>query len=77
MPVRASSSGLRLNDELPFVSAALVDVGNARNGAQQRLDRVFLNFAQLEQLLRLACGFCCRAGLVGDVVVKNFAQDRC
>jgi hypothetical protein len=38
----------RLNDELPLVAATFVDIGDARNCAQQRLDCIFLNLVQLE-----------------------------
>src|SRR6266699_3597649 len=62
-----------VNDVLPFVSAAFIDVRNARNDSQQRFDCIFLKFVQLGQLLLDRFGFW-RAGLVGNVVVKNFAQ---
>ena len=66
--------GLGLNDELLFVAAALVDFGDARHGAEQRLDDVFLDFAQLDQLLQFRRRFVRRIGAVLDVVVKNFAE---
>ena len=66
--------GLGLNDELLFVSAALVDFGDARHGAQQRLDDVFLDFAQLDQLLQFRRRFVRRVGTVVDVVVEDFAK---
>ena len=66
--------GLGLDDELLFVAAALVDFGDARHGAQQRLDDVFLDFAQLHQLLQLGRRLVRRVGAILDVVVKNLAQ---
>ncbi len=68
--------GLGLNDELPFIAAALVDFGDARHGAQQGFDDVFLNFAQFDELFQLGGRFVGRVGTILDVVIKNFTQAR-
>ena len=68
--------GFGLNDELLFVAAALVDFSDARNGAKQRLDYVFLDFAQLDQLLQFRHRFILRVGTVIHGVVKDFPQAR-
>ena len=68
--------GLGLNDELLFVAAALVDFSDARHGAQQRLDDVFLDFAQLDQLLQFGRRFVLCVGAVVDAVVEDFPKAR-
>ena len=74
MPTCVERIGLGLDDELPLVAAALVDFRDARHGAEQRLDDVFLDFAQLDQLLQFRRGFVRRVGAVLDAVVENFAE---
>ena len=72
--------GLWLHHELPLIAARTVDLGDARHGAQQRLDGVFLNLTQLQQLLLLAGRHVLRIGLVIDRVIEDLAQagaDRC
>ncbi len=68
--------GFGLDDELLFVSAALVDFGDARHSAEQRLDDVFLDFAQLDQLLQFRRRFILCVGAVIDAVVEDFAKAR-
>src|SRR5207244_2447302 len=57
-----------------FTAAALVDFGDARHGAEQRFDDVFLNFAQFDELFQLGGRFVGRVGTILNVVIKNFAQ---
>ena len=68
--------GFGLNDELLFVTAALVDFGDAWHSAKQWLDDIFLDFAQLDQLIQFRRGFVLRVGTVIDAVVKNFPEAR-
>ena len=63
----------RLNYKLPFVSPALINVRYPGHNSQQRLDRIFVKLAKLEQLFLGRIGFFL-ARFVGDVVEKNFAQ---
>ena len=66
--------GVGMNNKLPFITPAFVDLGDARHRAQQRLDRVFLEFAQLNQLLQFRRRFVFCVGAILHVVVKDFAQ---
>ena len=68
--------GFGLHDELLFVAAALVDVRDARHSAEQRLDDVFLDFAQLDQLLQFGRRFILCVGPIIDAVVEDFSQAR-
>ena len=67
---------LGLNDVLFLVAAALVNFRDARHGAKQRLDGVFLDFAKFDELLQLGRGLVRSVGAILDVVVKNLAEAR-
>ena len=62
-----------MNHELLFVTAAFIDLGDAWHGSEQRLDRVFLDFAQLNQLIQFVRRLVFRIGAILNVVVKYFA----
>ena len=66
--------GLGLDDELFLVAAGLVDLGDARHGAQERLDGVLLDFAQRDELLHLCCGLVGGISAVVHAVVEDFAE---
>ena len=69
--------GFGLDDELLFVAAALVDFGDARHSAKQWLDHIFLDFAQLDQLLQFRRGFIFRVGTVIRRCSKKFPPGPC
>ena len=65
-----------LDHELPFVPAALVDLRDAGYRAQERLDGVFLDFAEFQKLIEFRRGLVRGVGAILDVVIKDFAETR-
>ena len=71
---------LRLDDVLPLVAAGAVDLSDAGDGAEKRLDDVFLEFAQDDELFNFSRGFLLRFSTIVHAVVENLAEaraDRC
>ena len=68
--------GLRLDDVLLLVAAGAVDLSDAGDGAEERLDDVFLEFAQDDELFKFGRGFLLRFSTIVHAVVKNLAKAR-
>ena len=59
---------------MPLIAARAIDLSDAFHRAQQGLDEVFLNLAQLEQLLLLGRRQVLGVGLIVDRIIEDFAE---